>query len=833
MHLRLAVALTLGLTAWAAVPAFAEQDADRDAPAKRGAPVRYAVPGGKVEISPSVLPAAESGQEIHFSVSSGLPLVVELPRAWVDVPPSGIHPSRTDGHRSGRLVDVTGGGFDVTDVGIPAGDYALPLFLRGSGGRLRRVGTGHVTFAPAEREAAPNVFTDLIANGIARNATDDTNEESETYIAAQEGNANRVAVAVNWQSPSMSAWISNDGGDNWTLRTLPQTLDKPGSSSTESGNVCCDPMAAADTLGNIWIGSLTLAHGSVPSRIVVNRIAAGTTAMQPLTTGLPITPGTDQDKPMMTIDNSASSPTFGRIYIVWNQDTSSNQVAISSCDTRPGGVSNPANCDNADNWTQPVAVSVAGSVIYADVAVGPDGKVYVTWQDFSATNAIQGEVCTPSVSNANCTNSSSFSGASTTIALLDNTGNKPIPFRCPILAQPGGRDAPAPAVAVDHSGGAGNGKVYVKWGDFRAGRGTTRCTSNGASALTHLTCGVFLAAATSALPGGSENSTSAGTKLYDDGATNSDEWFSDVAVDQSSGDVWADFYSTRDDSTREKTNFYARKVATAGGAISLGTLQKVSSGQSDYSNNACCNFGNDYGDYEGIAASNGVAYPVWTDTSSGTHDGEAFTFAARTAPHVATGSFSGVTSSGATVAGTINPRNQAADYHFEYGTDTSYGTSTSSGNLGADDSTSSVNAGITGLAAGTTYHYKLVAHNSTGTTSGGDRMFTTSGTPPPPGPVITTGSATGVDQTTATLNGTINPNGQSVTYHFAYGTTTGYGATAPTPFPPPLTGSTTQPVSAGISGLSAGTTYHYALVGSPGGTGADRTFTTASPPPPP
>ncbi|MFL5885668.1 MAG: hypothetical protein ACJ77M_11405, partial [Thermoleophilaceae bacterium] len=567
MQLRLAVALALALTVWGAVPALAEQEADRDAPAKRGAPARFAVPGGDVQISPSVVPAASPGQVIHFTTSSSETLRVELPASWVDVPASGIRPARTHGHRSGRLVELSSGGFDVTDVGIPAGDYTLPFF-RGS----HRVGTGHVTFQARERESTPNVFTDLIANGIARNATDDTNEESETYVAAQEGNANRVAVAVNWQSPSMSAWISNDGGDNWTLQTMPTTIDKPGSTSTETGKICCDPMIAADALGNIWIGSLTLRQGSVPSRIVVNRIAAGTTAMRPITTGLPITANTSQDKPMMTIDNSATSPTFGRIYVVWNQDTSSNQVAISHCDTRPGGVSNAANCDNADNWSAPVAVSAAGSVIYADVAVGPDGKVYVTWQDFSATNAIQGKVCTPSVSNANCGNSTSFSGSPVTIALLD-TGDpsspSPIPFQCPILAQPGGRDAPAPAVAADHSGGAGDGKVYVTWGDLRAGSGTTRCTDGGAPASTELTWDVFAASATGALPGGNVHSTSAGTKLYDDGAANSDEWFSDVAVDQSSGDVWADFYSTRDDSTRKKTNFYARKVATAGGAMTL------------------------------------------------------------------------------------------------------------------------------------------------------------------------------------------------------------------------------------------------------------------------
>ena len=42
-------------------------------------------------------------------------------------------------------------------------------------------------------------------------------------------------------------------------------------------------------------------------------------------------------------------------------------------------------------------------------------------------------------------------------------------------------------------------------------------------------------------------------------------------------------------------------------------------------------------------------------------------------------------------------------------------------------------------------------------------------------PSATTGSPSSVGQSSATVNGTVNPNGQSTTYYFKYGTTTTYG----------------------------------------------------------
>ena len=99
-------------------------------------------------------------------------------------------------------------------------------------------------------------------------------------------------------------------------------------------------------------------------------------------------------------------------------------------------------------------------------------------------------------------------------------------------------------------------------------------------------------------------------------------------------------------------------------------------------------------------------------------------------------------------------------------------------------------------------------------------------------PTVTTGSPNSVGTTSATVSGTVNPNGRATTYHFDYGTSTSYGSTAPgSPYPSAGSGTTAQSVSTNLTVLAASTTYHYRLeaTNATGTTyGSDETFATAS-----
>jgi hypothetical protein len=195
------------------------------------------------------------------------------------------------------------------------------------------------------------------------------------------------------------------------------------------------------------------------------------------------------------------------------------------------------------------------------------------------------------------------------------------------------------------------------------------------------------------------------------------------------------------------------------------------------------------------------------------------------APTAMTGPVSAVGPTSATASGTVNPGGQSTSWYFEYGTSTSYGKKTATKSAGSGTANVQVSGVLTGLSAGTTYHYRLVATNGAGTARGADGIFTT-----PTAPVAVTGSATSVTVSSATLRGTVDPNGRATNWYFDYGTTTSYGSKTPASS---ASGTTARSVSMAVSSLRPGRLYHYRLVAtSDAGTsrGADRTFSTAGPP---
>jgi hypothetical protein len=99
--------------------------------------------------------------------------------------------------------------------------------------------------------------------------------------------------------------------------------------------------------------------------------------------------------------------------------------------------------------------------------------------------------------------------------------------------------------------------------------------------------------------------------------------------------------------------------------------------------------------------------------------------AATSPPSVYTGEGAELTTSSATLKGSIDPDNQQTSYYFQWGQSTAYGEQTPSTPLGSGTQTIHVSVPIAGLTAYTTYHYRLVAVGALHTTDGQDRTFTT------------------------------------------------------------------------------------------------------------
>ena len=88
--------------------------------------------------------------------------------------------------------------------------------------------------------------------------------------------------------------------------------------------------------------------------------------------------------------------------------------------------------------------------------------------------------------------------------------------------------------------------------------------------------------------------------------------------------------------------------------------------------------------------------------------------------------------SSARVSGTVNANGTASTWWIEYGTTLGYGQPTTAPQAIAtlNDDTD-VNGALTGLAAGTLYHARIVVSSAAGTDPGDDLVFTTLGIPPP------------------------------------------------------------------------------------------------------
>jgi phosphodiesterase/alkaline phosphatase D-like protein len=202
-----------------------------------------------------------------------------------------------------------------------------------------------------------------------------------------------------------------------------------------------------------------------------------------------------------------------------------------------------------------------------------------------------------------------------------------------------------------------------------------------------------------------------------------------------------------------------------------------------------------------------------------------FTTPGAVPPVVTTGAAGSITRTGARLAGTVNPKGLTTTYAFEYGATTAYGTRTTATSAGSGATAVAASADVSDLTAGTTYHYRITATNSAGTTVGPDRTFTT--TAPAPAPTATTGAAAYVAQTYAQLNATINPRGTATTYRFEYGKTTALGST--TPEASAGTGTTAINRMTEVNDLEPKTTYYYRVVAtSSAGTtvGLTRSFKT-------
>ncbi len=162
--------------------------------------------------------------------------------------------------------------------------------------------------------------------------------------------------------------------------------------------------------------------------------------------------------------------------------------------------------------------------------------------------------------------------------------------------------------------------------------------------------------------------------------------------------------------------------------------------------------------------------------------------------------------------GSVSPEGNSVEYHFEYeGPGVTGKKSTSSTPLNVADFVShSVSETVSGLRPGSMYHVELVVTYGGGKTLGGPETFTT---PAATAPTATTGAASGLRETEATLNGKIDPEGgEEAKYWFEWGVGSSASYEHSTPEVSLPTDGAQHTASSALAGLAPGTEYHFRVV---------------------
>ena len=199
--------------------------------------------------------------------------------------------------------------------------------------------------------------------------------------------------------------------------------------------------------------------------------------------------------------------------------------------------------------------------------------------------------------------------------------------------------------------------------------------------------------------------------------------------------------------------------------------------------------------------------------------GEVLSFVAANAPLAVTETATAVTSTSATLPGSVTANGAVTAVMFCFGTsaattdgflDSCTSVTAAQSPLAANSAAAAVSIELTGLAYATTYYFQVVGDNSRGTAAGEVKSFTTTAV----APTATTLAAT-VNATTATLNGTVAAGGADATVKFCFSSSssTNNGVLsncgAQTATPSSIVGRGTGAVSLNVSGLSSATTYYF------------------------
>ena len=395
-----------------------------------------------------------------------------------------------------------------------------------------------------------------------------SNPQSEVNISIDPTNSKNILVSAQtyFGNSIQGYYYSNDGGQTWNGSDhLPNSAYGRG-----------DPCTAFDAIGNGYIVSMSPdanigsnGHAPVPNGYYMLKTTDHGTSWQPEVRGYG--PVSSFDKEMIAIDNSSGSPYKNNFYCAWTDFTSSTTMnGYVKFNSLPAGSStfSPAITLRGNNG--------AGQGV--NVQTGPDGEVYVCWADYPGSMPATGIGFIKSLNGGQ-----TFSPASIAFSYfgIRMTGVLDSRFNS--------RVNDYPTMAVDKSNGLHRGRIYIAYPTGGSGTSVIQVRYSD-----------------------DQGSTWSQPKTVSiSGATQS--FFPWITVDDSTGIVCIAYYAF-DTSVQYGTDTYLAYSSDGGQTYSNIKVSDVSHTTAPISG-----FGRGYaGDYIGVAAYGGKAYPAWMDDRNGT-----------------------------------------------------------------------------------------------------------------------------------------------------------------------------------------------------------------------